>query len=205
MRKDLSLLFLILILLSFSRLLVADDFHINKYLGNVLINGQKASKSFPLQPGDMIEVTGKSSYIFFSDKLGANFILKPGKLKLKKFTDKKAEVLLLKGRLFYVVNNKKAKRKLLIKTKNAIFQGEGIKYMVESTNLKDYLCVSEGVVTAKKFTDKKTFSVSVGADLLLYYNQKKSTKQHVNPVMYNLSADIFEEMGIFIDRSLIKR
>lgn len=171
------------------------EFKIQRLSGSVTINDNPASLTTPLKTGDTITAIGKKSYIQIKNDLGSTFLIKDGKMKLAKFEKEESVVSLIKGKFYHYFNNKKRKGRFKVKTKHAVMGVRGTKYMVESNNKYDYLCVCEGSVFAMRNKNDNAITVNRGEDLFYHLGKKKAHKQSASEQMMSMATMEFKLMG----------
>ena len=145
-----------LLLSSFSALGV--EYQVKRYNGKILINDKPYSDQVILNNGDKVSAIGKKSFIQISYEDKSSYLIKNGEMILEKVETDESIVSLLRGKFFHY-KKPGSKRKFLLKTKYATMGVRGTKYMVESTEFYDYLCVCEGEVEAKRNQGSKRYHV----------------------------------------------
>lgn len=185
-----KIIFVIAVLLC-PLLAFADGVEVIKVKGEVKSAGKLLKKGAKLNEGDLIEVTGKKSFVQLRFEDGSQVLQKEGTLTLKKVAKGKTLLSLLKGVIF-VYKNPDAESKLNVKTKTASLAVRGTKFYVEETD-KTYLCVCEGTVAARnKFG---TVDVTAGEDLYAPTRQTLE-KKDANKMMMKMALEGFDLMGL---------
>ena len=181
--------------LLFSFSIYAVDFKVKRMSGKIFVNTKKITKSTLLKVGDTIQAKGKKSFIQIQNDLGSSFLIKNGTMKLVKFESDESVINLVKGKFFHYFDKEIGKGKFRVKTKHAVMGVRGTKYMIESNDKYDYLCVCEGSVAASRSLKDKTIFVNKGEDLFYYQGKKEAKKQNSSDQMFAMTADEFKLMG----------
>ncbi|MFT6633267.1 MAG: hypothetical protein ACJAS4_003237 [Bacteriovoracaceae bacterium] len=185
----------VMLTLLFSFSIYAVDFKIKRMSGEILVNTKKITKTTILKVGDTIQAKGKKSFIQIQNNLGSSFLIKNGIMKLVKFENDESIINLVKGKFFHYFDKKIGKGKFSVKTKHAVMGVRGTKYMIESNDKFDYLCVCEGSVAASRSKRDKTIFVNKGEDLFYYLGKKEANKQNSSDQMFSMTANEFQSMG----------
>lgn len=149
----------LLIFLCFSISISAWSFEafISKINGDVTINSKKANVGDPLKIGNIVEAKGAKSFFIVKYENGTTFIIKNGKLKVKKLDKKKSKVDIIKG-IMSVSVIKNSEQKFSVATKNAVMGVRGTKFWISEDAEESYLCVCEGAVEVENKTHKELVS-----------------------------------------------
>ena len=172
---------------------LASNFTVIRKHGKILINGTQVTNKTEIIVGDTIEAVGKKSFIQIRTKDGSVFLIRNGKLILEKFTKKSSLVSLLKGKFFHFYNKTNKNKSFRVKTKTAVMGVRGTKYMIEAKPEEAYLCVCQGVVSAKLKSSKKVHAIKAGDDIFLSKNT--AHKKLASTQMMSMVKDEFLAMG----------
>ncbi len=198
--------FIILIFIFSSIPANANRFSVQTYKGKALVNGEKLTKSFPLQIGDSLEIRGENSYIIIKNMNNSTFMIKDGKIKLLKFDRQEFIIQLETGKFFLALHKLQKEQKLKVQTSNSLFSIENAhtKLMIYARNNYDYLCVGDGNVFAKKISEMEEFNVGAEEDIFVYYSDKKKSKKAANLKMYKRMSEGFSLIKFPIENRLLK-
>lgn len=170
---------------------------ITKIHGNVVVNVKTtATKGMSLKENDIVEASGKSSFVEITFKSGHKVRIRDGKTVLRKIKDGEINIKLIKGKIFSYVNKLKPKQKFQITTKHTSMGVRGTMFMVASDPKETYLCVCEGSVVSKK--DGKEYSVNKGFDQSFHENSLTAPTK-ANDQMMSMATNEFRDMGYELD------
>jgi hypothetical protein len=183
----------ILIISLFSITVYAQLASIERIIGNVNLNGVKALVGEEVKKGDVLRAIGKKSLFIIRYSNGSKYMLRNGRLKIDILTPAKSEIFLFKGKLVTSVKKKSYKKdQFKVKTRTVAMGVRGTKFWISEDAKESYLCVCEGVVSAKnKLND---FEVKRNEDAHFVLNSK-SKVQRANTAMMDMALEDFKLMG----------
>jgi len=195
---------LVFLLLSNSSLLWASDVLVKKISGQATVSGKVLKESDKILFGSIIELKNKKDYIDFEYDNGTVIRIQGGKAKINPLNKGNFKIQLLVGKLFAYVKKLSNNRTFSVKTRVAAYGVRGTKFMVEVANDKDYLCVCEGVVEAKKNSSEKgkhmkVVSVKVHEDLWIKTNSESYSPSKASSDMLGMAGESFKEMGFPVE------
>ncbi len=191
---------LFLILFTLSLPILAKDFSVQRFNGDVFVNTIKVTNEnlnkIDLKIGDTIEARDKKSFIQIKSHRGSTFLIRNGSMTLNKYNKKVTVISLLKGKFFHFLDTKKNKRSFIIKSKTASLGVRGTKYMVEASDDNTYLCVCEGKVAIKSNLSKKLYMTKAGEDIDILNTMADFKVREATDMMIDMTAKEFSDMGI---------
>ncbi len=189
--------FLFFILLTCSLSLLASEAKLVVAQGEIKLNDKITPtpdlKNIDLQAGTVIEAIGKKSFFIVEYNDKSRFMIREGKIIIKKLEANNSFLHLLQGTLFSYVNPKAA-HKFKVKTKRGSFGVRGTKFWLQETNEESYLCVCEGVVAVRN--NHSLMLINPGEDLHLYSPLETLQKNNANDNMWSMAVDGFKTMGL---------
>lgn len=182
-----------LFILFFSVSLFA-EIKILKMNGSVFINNEPYQATMKLKETDIIEARGKKSFAQVKIYGHSVILLRNGKMKLSKVSEKKKNrVELVSGKIFHYLKPKR-EASFEIKTRQATMGVRGTKYMLEQAKDSIYLCVCEGMVSVYDYLTKKLQFTNKDQDIHVY-SRKTEKVRDASADMMNMTKDEFKFMG----------
>lgn len=186
-------IFIVLLFTFFTVSTLASEIAIVRTSGKVLVNGVALNSKTEIISGDTVEAIGKKSFIQLKTKFGSVFLIRNGKIILEKFTKRSSLVSLLAGKFFHFYNKNVSKKVFKVKTRNAVMGVRGTKYMLDAKKNETYLCVCQGIVSAKLKDSQNIHMVNAGDDILL--RKSSARKKRASSQMMTMAKNEFKAMG----------
>jgi len=191
-----AIIYLLMFLFSISLIAKVDVIKMN---GKVFANGKQVKIGDTLSYGAKVQAIGPKSFIYMRQSNGNKFLLRDGAIVLdsKKESKKKNTVTLLKG-IFSVHKIKKNKKKLFVRTKQAVMGIRGTKFFINEDSEKEetYLCVCDGKVAA--FNKSGSVLVEKGEDTRIT-KDSKLLKSSASVAMKGMATENFRIMDIVLE------
>jgi hypothetical protein len=160
--------------------------------GNVLVNNEIAKVGTEISEGSEVSINMEKDFADIKYQNGHILRLKGGVIKVQELTPKKSIIELVKGTLFNLIKKLATDETFTIKTKSVSFGVRGTQFYISQSAKESYLCVCDGIVTAKK--GNKTLEVKKDEDLFINkkmpYAVTSSSKQ-----MREMGNDIFNSLN----------
>ena len=164
-----------------------------KIKGTVLIDNQKIREGAEVAQGMDLKIPKKGDYVEVKFQNGHVVRLVGAHVKVEDLTPKSTIFHLIKGKIFSAIESLSKDETFVVKTRSASFGVRGTKFFIEENSKESYLCVCEGVVSAKTTSGE----VDVSKDQDLYIRGKKSLEvKAASKNMLNLSNNTFKDMGV---------
>jgi hypothetical protein len=177
----------------FSMAALASIAKIERIKGKVFLNDKVAKIGARVVEGDILQAKGKKSLFIIRYDNGSKYMLRNGRLKVEKLEAKKSKLYLFSGKLVTSVKkNTYEKDGFEVKTKTAAMGVRGTKFWISETEEDSYLCVCEGIVSAKNQSSE--ILVKRNEDVHIKSSNKLAV-QKANNQMMSMALDDFELMG----------
>lgn len=177
----------------FSVVAFASIAKIERIKGKVFLNNKVAQIGARVVEGDILEAKGKKSLFIIRYDNGSKYMLRNGRLKVEKLEAKKSRLYLISGKLVTSVKKDTYEKDgFEVKTRTATMGVRGTKFWISETKEDSYLCVCEGIVSAKNMSSE----VLVKRNEDIHIKQSNKLKvQKANTQMMTMAIEDFEIMG----------
>ena len=171
---------------------------IKKIKGSVSINGRRAKVGDLANIGDIVSTDTNSSFadIRLPNNNGIVRIV-GGSIKIEETKNKGSLINLLKGKLFsyFKKTEKKSDRKNIVKTEMASYGVRGTRFLVETDDAEDFLCVCHGSVEARSSSGANV-TLADGQYVYIGEDDKNLLNKIKNVWFTFYHKSFFKDMGV---------
>ena len=168
--------------------------NVTKIHGAAFINKEKIKEGAEVAEGMEINIPKKGDFIEIKFQNGHLVRFTEAKVLVEKLNPKNTLFNLIKGKIYSAIKPLTQDETFQVKTKRVSFGVRGTKFLIEESKKQSYLCVCEGVVSAKSL--KGEVDVKKDEDLTLAKAAGELKASLATKNMMMLSNQVFTEMGI---------
>ena len=168
--------------------------NVTKIHGSAFINKEKIKEGAEVAEGMEINIPKKGDFIEIKFQNGHQVRFMEAKVLVEKLNPKNTLFNLLKGKIYSAIKPLTQDETFQVSTKRVAFGVRGTKFLIEESKKQTYLCVCDGVVSAK--SKKGEVNVQKDEDLALAKpaGELKATLATKN--MMKMTNQVFSEMEI---------
>ena len=168
--------------------------NISKIHGTAFINKEKVKEGAEVAEGMDINIPKKGDYIEIKFQNGHLVRFTEANVKVETLNPKNTLFSLIKGKIFSAIKPLTQGETFQVKTKRVSFAVRGTKFLIEESKKQSYLCVCDGVVSAK--SSKGEVNVAKDEDLTLAKANGELKATLAAKSMMDMTNKVFTEMGI---------
>ena len=168
--------------------------NVSKIHGTAFINKEKIKVGAEIAERMELTIPKAGDYVEVKFQNGHLVRFTGATVKVETLNPKNTLFNLLRGKLYSAIKPLTQNETFEVKTKRVAFAVRGTHFMIEETKKQSYLCVCEGVVSAKSATGE--VKVNKDEDLSLATPKSELKATVAAKSMINMTNVVFKDMGV---------
>lgn len=168
--------------------------NVTKIQGKAFIDKEQIKVGAEIAEGMELSIPKSADYVEVKFQNGHLVRFTGAKVKVETLNPKNTLFHLIKGKIFSAIKPLTQDETFHVKTKRVAFAVRGTKFMIEESKKSSYLCVCEGVVSAK--SAKGEVDVKKDEDLTLASAKGELKATAATKNMVDMTNAVFTDMGI---------
>lgn len=168
--------------------------NVSKIHGTALINKEKIKEGAEIAEGMELSIQKKDDFVEVKFQNGHLVRFTGATVKVETLNPKNTLFHLIKGKIYSAIKPLTQNETFQVKTNRVAFAVRGTHFMIEETKKQSYLCVCEGVVSAKSAHGE--VNVNKDEDLSLAKPNSELKATFAAKSMINIANNVFKDMGV---------
>ncbi|MDD4973238.1 MAG: FecR family protein [Bacteriovorax sp.] len=168
--------------------------NVSKIHGKAFINKEQIKVGAEIAERMELTIPKSGDYVEVKFQNGHLVRFTGATVKVETLNPKNTLFNLLRGKLYSAIKPLTQNETFDVKTKRVSFAVRGTRFMIEETKKQSYLCVCEGVVSAKSATGE--VNVNKDEDLSLATPKSELKATVAAKSMINMTNIVFKDMGV---------
>jgi len=170
--------------------------NVTKIQGKAFINKEQIKEGAEIAEGMELNIPKKGDFVEVKFQNGHLVRFVGAKVKVETLNPKNTLFNLIKGKIFSAIKPLTQNETFEVKTRRVAFAVRGTRFFIDESKKNSYLCVCEGVVSAK--SAKGEIEVKKDEDLKLSSAEGELKATAASKMMIDTGNTVFKDMGVLL-------